>query len=98
MPGFELFGAEERESVGHVLDSGVLMRYGFDGQRNGHWKVAELEQAGWSDPRLHKIGEIDPMLMSGKDAVIEGAYEAAVADGASMIIYREADDGYVGEG
>lgn len=45
MPGFELFGAEERKEVQDVLDSGVLMRYGFDGMRNGHWKARELEKA-----------------------------------------------------
>ena len=45
MPGFELFGQEERKQVQDVLDSGVLMRYGFDGIRNGHWKAKELEVA-----------------------------------------------------
>ncbi len=45
MPGFEMFGALERAEVQDVLDSGVLMRYGFDGMRNGHWKARELEQA-----------------------------------------------------
>ncbi len=45
MPGFELFGDKEREQVQDVLDSGVLMRYGFDGMRNGHWKAKELEAA-----------------------------------------------------
>ncbi len=44
MPGFELFGAAERKEVNDVLESGVLMRYGFDGMRNGHWKARELEQ------------------------------------------------------
>lgn len=44
MPGFELFGALERKEVGDVLDTGVLMRYGFDGMRQGHWKAKELEQ------------------------------------------------------
>lgn len=44
MPGFELFGDAERKEVNDVLDSGVLMRYGFDGMRNGHWKAKELEQ------------------------------------------------------
>ena len=44
MPGFELFGAAERKEVNDVLESGVLMRYGFDGARNGHWKAKELEQ------------------------------------------------------
>lgn len=45
MPGFELFGSEERKQVQDVLDNGVLMRYGFDGMRNGHWKSKELENA-----------------------------------------------------
>jgi 8-amino-3,8-dideoxy-alpha-D-manno-octulosonate transaminase len=45
MPGFELFGDAERKEVHDVLDSGVLMRYGFDGMRNGHWKAKELEAA-----------------------------------------------------
>lgn len=44
MPGYELFGAEERKEVNDVLESGILMRYGFDGLRNGHWKAKELEQ------------------------------------------------------
>ncbi|WNH12539.1 DegT/DnrJ/EryC1/StrS family aminotransferase [Thalassobellus suaedae] len=43
MPGFELFGDLERQQVNDVLDNGVLMRYGFDGMRNGHWKAKELE-------------------------------------------------------
>ncbi|MBU2946244.1 DegT/DnrJ/EryC1/StrS family aminotransferase [Zobellia uliginosa] len=45
MPGFELFGDKERQQVNDVLDSGVLMRYGFDGMRNGHWKALELEKS-----------------------------------------------------
>ncbi len=44
MPGFEFFGEAERKEVNDVLDSTVLMRYGFDGMRNGHWKAKELEQ------------------------------------------------------
>jgi 8-amino-3,8-dideoxy-alpha-D-manno-octulosonate transaminase len=43
MPGFELFGDAERKELNDVLDNGVLMRYGFDGMRNGHWKAKELE-------------------------------------------------------
>ncbi|WP_282078900.1 DegT/DnrJ/EryC1/StrS family aminotransferase [Aquimarina algiphila] len=44
MPGFELFGAEEKKEVQDVLDNGVLMRYGFDPMRNGHHKALELER------------------------------------------------------
>lgn len=43
MPGFELFGDLERNEVNDVLDNGVLMRYGFDGMRKGHWKAKALE-------------------------------------------------------
>ena len=45
MPGFEKFGEAERKSVSDVLDTGVLMRYGFDPMRKGHWKARELEAA-----------------------------------------------------
>src|SRR5580704_7671247 len=44
MPGFELFGPEERKEVNDVLETGILMRYGFDGPRKGVWKSKELEQ------------------------------------------------------
>ena len=43
MPGFEFFGDLERKEAQDVLNSGVLMRYGFDGMRNGHWKAKEME-------------------------------------------------------
>lgn len=45
MPGFELFGDEERKEVQDVLETGILMRYGFDGPRKGIWKSRELESA-----------------------------------------------------
>jgi 8-amino-3,8-dideoxy-alpha-D-manno-octulosonate transaminase len=45
MPGFEFFGEEERKEVNDVLETGILMRYGFDGPRKGIWKSKELEQA-----------------------------------------------------
>jgi 8-amino-3,8-dideoxy-alpha-D-manno-octulosonate transaminase len=45
MPGFELWGAEEKKEVNDVLETGILMRYGFDGPRQGIWKSKELEEA-----------------------------------------------------
>ena len=45
MPGYEFFGAEERKEVNDVLETGILMRYGFDGPRKGIWKAKELEEA-----------------------------------------------------
>ena len=44
MPGFEKFSDFERNEVKDVLDTGVLMRYGFDGMRNGIFKANELEK------------------------------------------------------
>ena len=43
MPGFEIFGKEERQEVNDVLETGVLFRYGFDGARKGHWKARTFE-------------------------------------------------------
>jgi len=43
MPGFEIFGDEERREVQDVLDTGVLFRYGFDQVRQGHWKAKTFE-------------------------------------------------------
>jgi len=43
MPGYELFGPEERKEVNDVLETGIFMRYGFDGPRKGVWKSKELE-------------------------------------------------------
>ena len=45
MPGFEFFGDEERKEVNDVLETGIMMRYGFDGPRKGVWKAVELENA-----------------------------------------------------
>src|SRR4028118_1549121 len=44
MPGFEFWGEEERKEVNDVLETGILMRYGFDGPRKGTWKAKELEE------------------------------------------------------
>ena len=45
MPGFELWSDAERKEVNDVLETGILMRYGFDGPRQGVWKSRELEKA-----------------------------------------------------
>jgi len=44
MPGFEIFGDEERKEVQDILETGVLFRYGFDGARKGHWKAQSFEK------------------------------------------------------
>ncbi|PLX49598.1 MAG: DegT/DnrJ/EryC1/StrS family aminotransferase [Desulfobulbaceae bacterium] len=44
MPGFEVFGAEEKKEIMEVLDTGVLFRYEFAEQRNNIFKVREFEE------------------------------------------------------
>ncbi len=45
MPGFEVFGEEEKQQVLDVFDTGVLFRYEFGEQRKGVYKVLEFEKA-----------------------------------------------------
>lgn len=44
MPGFEIFGEEEKKEVMDVMETGVLMRYNFDVERKGVFKVRQFEQ------------------------------------------------------
>lgn len=44
MPGFEIFGDEEKQQIAEVLDTGVLFRYEFTEQRKGIYKVKEFEE------------------------------------------------------
>ena len=46
MPGFEVIGAEEQAEIDDVFRrGGVLFRHGFDGIRNGCYKVRDFESA-----------------------------------------------------
>ena len=44
MAGFEVFGKEERQEVMDVMETDVLMRYGFDADRKGIFKVRQFEE------------------------------------------------------
>jgi 8-amino-3,8-dideoxy-alpha-D-manno-octulosonate transaminase len=44
MPGYEIFGEEEKNEIMDVLDKGVLFRYEFGAQRKGVYKVLEFEK------------------------------------------------------
>ncbi len=44
MPGFEIFGDEEKREILDVLETGVLFRYEFNDQRQGIFKVREFEE------------------------------------------------------
>ena len=82
MPGFELFGDLERKEVNDVLDNGVLMRYGFDGMRNGHWKAKALEE------ELCKTFETKhvQLVSSGTAAVSVALASAGVGAGDEVIM------------
>lgn len=58
--------------------------------------VGELAAAGWSDPRVFRVGEVDPESVRAKDASIREAYASAEQEGAAIVVYREPDDAYVG--
>lgn len=45
MAGAELIGKEEKKEVMDILETGVFMRYGFDEERKGVFKVREFEEA-----------------------------------------------------
>ncbi|MEZ5276163.1 MAG: DegT/DnrJ/EryC1/StrS family aminotransferase [Opitutaceae bacterium] len=82
MPGFEWFGDEERAEVNAVLESGVLMRYGFDGVRGGRWPARELEAA-----LSEKLGSNHVHLVaSGTSAVSTALAVCGVGAGDEVIL------------
>lgn len=82
MPGFELFGDAERQSVNDVLDNGVLMRYGFDGMRKGHWKAKELEAELQNSFKVQHV----QLVSSGTAAVSVALASAGVGAGDEVIM------------
>ncbi len=82
MPGFEIFGAEERKQVNDVLEMGVLMRYGFDGMRNNHWKAKEFELAF-----AKRMGtEYCQLVSSGTAALTVALASAGIGAGDEVIM------------
>ena len=82
MPGFELFGDLERAETQDVLDSGVLMRYGFDGMRNGHWKAREMESLLASRMEVNHA----QLLSSGTAALTVAMASCGVGTGDEVIL------------
>jgi 8-amino-3,8-dideoxy-alpha-D-manno-octulosonate transaminase len=71
MPGFELWSDAERKEVNDVLEKGILMRYGFEGQRKGMWKAKELEAA-----LCNRFGSKYAQLLSSGTAALTTALAA----------------------
>lgn len=82
MPGFELFSDLERNEVNDVLDNGVLMRYGFDGMRKGHWKAKELEAELATTFQTNHV----QLVSSGTAAVSVALASAGVGAGDEVIM------------
>lgn len=82
MPGFELFGDAEKKEVQDVLNSGVLMRYGFDGMRQGHWKAKELEKEIESQFEVQHA----QLLSSGTAAVSLALASSGIGAGDEVIM------------
>ncbi|OUR90876.1 L-glutamine--2-deoxy-scyllo-inosose aminotransferase KanB [Flavobacteriales bacterium 34_180_T64] len=82
MPGFELFGDAERKEVNDVLDNGVLMRYGFDGMRNGHWKAKALEHELEAQLKVNHA----QLVSSGTAAVTIAMASAGIGSGDEVIM------------
>lgn len=82
MPGFELFGDKERANVHEVLNSGVLMRYGFDALRQGHWKAKELEKALEERMQVKHAH----LVSSGTAALTVALVSAGVGSGDEVIL------------
>jgi len=82
MPGFERFGDLEREQLQDVLNNGVLMRYGFDGMRNGHWKAKALEE----ELKTNLESKYVQLVSNGTSAVSVALASAGVGAGDEVIM------------
>lgn len=82
MPGFELFGEEERREVQEVLETGVLFRYGFEPARKGRWKTKSLE-----DEVAKRVGAAYcHMCSSGTAALCTALASCGIGAGDEVIV------------
>lgn len=82
MPGFEVFGKEERKHVEDVMNSGILMRYNFDSLRNEHWKAKEFEEAIAQKLNVQHIH----LVSSGTTALITAMKSLGIGAGDEIIM------------
>ena len=108
MPGFEVFGEEEKKEVLEVFDTGVLFRYEFGDQRNGVYKVREFEekfaaycgaghgQAVTSGTAALKVALTALGVGAGDEVITQGftfvATWEAILDLGAIPVFTEIDD------
>ncbi|TGL45825.1 DegT/DnrJ/EryC1/StrS family aminotransferase [Leptospira perdikensis] len=82
MPGFELVGKEERDSVNELFDDGgILFAHGFDALRNGRYRVREFEKAF-----AEKVGvKYAQAVSSGTAALKVALFAAGIRPGDEVI-------------
>ena len=84
MPGFEVFGEEERTAINELFDlnGGILFAHGFDGLRNGVYRVREFEKAF-----AERMGVAYTQAVSSGTAALKVALDAMeVGRGCEVII------------
>jgi 8-amino-3,8-dideoxy-alpha-D-manno-octulosonate transaminase len=82
MPGYELWGDEERKEVNDVLETGILMRYGFDAARKDTWKSQELEKEICKSFR----SGFSQLTSSGTSALTTAMAALGIGDGDEVIM------------
>lgn len=108
MPGYEIFGDEEKKEIADVLGTGVLFRYGFEEQRKGMYKVKEFEnnfasycgagyaQAVTSGSTALKVGLLALGIGPGDEVITQGftfvATWEAILEVGAIPVFTEVDE------
>ncbi len=108
MPGFEVFGEEEKKEIAEVLDTGVLFRYEFPDQRRGIYKVRRFEeefarycgvkhaQAVTSGTAALKVALVAMGVGPGDEVITQGftfvATWEAIFDVGAVPVFAEVDE------
>lgn len=82
MPGYELWGDNEKKHLNDVIESGILMRYNFESLRNNHWKAKEFEQAIQKRMKVEHV----QLTSSGTTALLTALSAAGVGAGDEVIL------------
>lgn len=108
MPGFEVFGDEEKKEINDVLETGVLFRYEFGAQRKGIFKVLQFEKdfakycgAGFSQAVTSGTAALKVALTAlgvgpGDEVITQGftfvATWEAILDVGAIPVFTEVDE------